>query len=718
MPELNNGHIIHALAGKWSKNNLAALLLKAVSISLLIAVVVQVVFHLPLWAVIVVFIASGAFSYWLLPLRRLTPADVSSFLNHTYPSLEESSQLLLAPEQSLNLLQQMQVQKIAPTLAHIPEPPAMRQPLKRALLLLAGAIGVSALVILLSSLLPTNMGKGGKDALAVTANKVHETVLPGISSFNIQITPPAYTRNKRRQQQQFTLKVEAGSKVQWEVTTNQKVPQLQLIFNTRDTLHFIPASQDSTTWTLQRDIHEAGFYQVSLAGHASQLYTLEVIPDLPVDVHIITPQQYTTLEPGAAPLVTLSVQLQDDYGIKSAGIVATNASGKGESVSFKEQQLSFAVNFDGRAQMNLRKVLDLHGLGLHAGDELYFYVKATDNRGQESRSDMYFISLPDTAELMSLSGMESGVNQVPEYFRSQRQIIIDIEKLLQQQASIPKDSFNLHSNVLGDDQKLLRLRYGKFIGEEWESGGHHPGDGHEHDGEEHGEEEHGEDNEIAFGDVKAIEDQYAHKHDNAEDASYLEPAQKAQLKAILTEMWSSELKLRMYTPREALPYAYKALRLLKEMQQKSRAYVSKTSIKMPPLRPDKRLTGELDKIGAPQHNKHIVAANDEEKTLQQAMAILEGLKQAPSLAADKATVLLKAQSVISEQAVKAPADFLPALNAIRKIMQEPGKTDNAAIAKVQAALQKIIRARPVLPQKGGSASGDLLAEYYFKHLNK
>ncbi|WP_315822746.1 hypothetical protein [Paraflavitalea speifideaquila] len=92
---------------------------------------------------------------------------------------------------------------------------------------------------------------------------------------------------------------------------------------------------------------------------------------------------------------------------------------------------------------------------------------------------------------------------------------------------------------------------------------------------------------VPIGDIKALEDQYAHKHDNAEDATYLEPAQKAQLKTILTEMWSSELKLRTYYPREALPYAYKALRLLKDMQQKSRAYVSKTSIKMPPLKPEK-----------------------------------------------------------------------------------------------------------------------------------
>jgi hypothetical protein len=712
MADQHHVHIIHALADKWSRNNLYASLLKALAPAWLLAMIALYIFQLPVWGVIILFIVIAGLSWWLQPSRTLTPSDISSYLNRTHPELEESTQLLLLPEQSLTLLQRMQVEKIAPSLNDVPPPPEMWQSLKKAWLLLTGAVLAGILVYIGSRFLSPNEQR--KDDTVAAATTTHpETVLPGIASFKVQITPPAYTRNKSRQQQQFTLKVEEGSKVQWEIHTNQKVPQLQLVFNTRDTLHFTPTSPDSTTWTLQRDVRESGFYQVSLAGHASQLYTLEVIPDLPVNVHIITPQQYTTVEPGAAPLVTLSVELQDDYGIKTAGIVATNASGKGESVSFKEQQLSFSASFDGRAQMNVRKVLDLHALGLHAGDELYFYVKATDNRGQESRSDMYFISLPDTAELMSLSGMESGVNQVPEYFRSQRQIIIDIEKLLQQQASIPKDSFNLHSNVLGDDQKLLRLRYGKFIGEEWESGGHHPGDGHEHGGEEHGEEK-----EIAFGDAKAIEDQYAHKHDNAEDASYLEPAQKAQLKAILTEMWSSELKLRMYTPREALPYAYKALRLLKDMQQKSRAYVSKTSIKMPPLRPDKRLSGELDKIGAPQSNKNTTSGNDEEKALQQAMALLEELKTSSTLAPEKATVLLTAQRVISEKAVKAPADYLPALNAIRKITQEPGKTDRAAIAKVQAALQKIIRAGSLLPQKGSSSKEDQLADYYFKNLNK
>lgn len=706
MPEQNSIHIIHSLSGKWSRNNLVATVLNAVALALLIAAIGQYLVGLPLWAVVILFVVTIAVTLLVKRSRPLTPADISSFLNRSYPQLEESAQLLLLPAQSLSLLQQMQVQKIAPVLVSIPEPPAMRQSLKKAFILLGSAVAASILIALLSFLLPGNSNKTGTTAQQATT-KVQEHILPGIASFQIQVTPPAYTNNPVRQQQQFSLKVAEDSKVQWQIHTNQKVQQLSLVFNSQDTLHLAPVSTDSTTWRLQKNIRETGFYQVSLAGQASQLYTLEVIPDLPVNISIITPQQYSRIEPGREPLTRLSLQLTDDYGIKSAGIVATKASGKGESVSFKEQQLSFPVSFDGRRQMALNKILDLPALGMHAGDELYFYVKALDSRGQESRSDMYFVSLPDTAELMSLSGMESGVNQVPEYFRSQRQIIIDIEKLLQQQPTIPKDSFNARSNELGDDQKLLRLRYGKFLGEEWESGGHSPDDGHDHGGG----------NEIAFGDIKALEDQYAHKHDNAEDASYFEPQQKAQLKAILTEMWTSELKLRTYYPREALPYAYKALRLLKDMQQKSRAYVSKTSIKMPPLRPEKRLTGELDKIGTPLNQKNNPADNSAETTLQQAMAVLEQLKQTPVVTPAQMPALLGAERKISEKAVHAPVDYLPALNAIRQITQESGKTNKAAIVKVQAALQKMMKAAGLLPQQGGSAAGNELADYYFNNLN-
>ena len=99
-----------------------------------------------------------------------------------------------------------------------------------------------------------------------------------------------------------------------------------------------------------------------------------------------------------------------------------------------------------------------------------------------------------------------------------------------------------------------------------------------------------------FSDAAKVLDAYTDKHDNSEDATYLEPAEKAQLKATLTEMWKAELHLRMYKPDEALPFEYKALRLLKDLQQKSRAYVAKTSYNPPPIKMEKRLSGDLTKL--------------------------------------------------------------------------------------------------------------------------
>jgi hypothetical protein len=65
-------------------------------------------------------------------------------------------------------------------------------------------------------------------------------------------------------------------------------------------------------------------------------------------------------------------------------------------------------------------------------------------------------------------------------------------------------------------------------------------------------------------------------------------------------MWNAELPLRIFKPQEALPYEYKALRLLKDLQQKTRAYVAKTNSRTTPLDLKKRLSGDLSKISQPQ----------------------------------------------------------------------------------------------------------------------
>jgi hypothetical protein len=442
-----------------------------------------------------------------------------------------------------------------------------------------------------------------------------------------------------------------------------------------------------------------------LDGKKSDLYPIEVIPDLPAIIKILEPKPHTTIDIGQVPKVNLLVTLNDDYGISDAHISATLSSGKGEGVSFTEKKLSFNTNFSNKKSLSLTKTLDLTALGMKPGDELYFFVMAKDNHGQGSRSDVYLISIVDTTELMSMAGMANGIDLVPEYFRSQRQIIIDTEKLLKEQGAISTEEFKNKSNALGMDQKLLRLRYGKFLGEESETA---IGGDHDHDeGEEHPT--------VAFGDVQALMDEYAHKHDIAEDATFFEPELKKQLKAVLNEMWSSELRLRTYKPQEALPFEYKALRLLKDLQQKSRAYVAKTTLKTTKLKMEKRLSGELVKIVQPTQTASFENTDRTADELKMLLAILEQRKLGKVFNYGDRELLRAGEKHLILAASNQPTAYLNALKGLRQI-STANKIVIKEIDEVQKAIQKLLGTEMVRPQKNTVAPDASLYHSYFKYL--
>jgi hypothetical protein len=313
---------------------------------------------------------------------------------------------------------------------------------------------------------------------------------------------------------------------------------------------------------------------------------------------------------------------------------------------------------------------------------------------------MYIISLTDTAQLMSLEGMAMSTDVKPEYFRSERQIIIETEQLLKKKDTLAPTVFQQRSNDLGIDQKLLRLRYGKFLGEEAEEG--EPGVG---DTTDFG----------TFGDATKILDVYTDKHDNAEDATYFEPGVKQQLKATLNEMWKAELKLRTFQPREALPFAYKALRLLKDLQQQSRAYVAKTGVRVTPLNPAKRLAGELKDIQAPVQKAVAAGELGETEVLRIALGLLEGRRAGWVAMGDGDRALLQ-QAVrrMGREAAARPGEYLVAYEAMRDIVA--GKA--ADILTVERAIRTLLPDSELSPGAGRGAGGDGLSRLYFLHLNE
>ncbi|MEJ5994382.1 hypothetical protein WG904_08130 [Pedobacter sp. Du54] len=620
-----------------------------------------------------------------LPQWKLSTLEVANYLNAEFPELEESAALFIKGDDELSLLEKFQIEKIVKI---FPISNRLNKPIRKLIL--------SFLLLIISFAVNFYVPKTIQNS-SITHHHtlaVKERISPEITDFNLKVIPPSYTGKVMRSQRQFGLKTEVGASVIWHVEANETVKKIQIIFNDKEIVD-LDNSGDFT-----KIIDQSGFYQLMLDGKRSDLYPIEVIPDLPIRIKIINPKPHTSIDIGEVPKVNLSVLLSDDYGINEAHISTTLSSGKGEGVSFTEKKLTFNNDFRGKKGVKLNKLLDLTALNMKPGDELYFFIHATDNHNQTSRSDVYLVSIVDTTELMSMAGMTNGVDLVPEYFRSQRQIIIDTEKLLKDQPTLTTEEFKNRSNALGIDQKLLRLRYGKFLGEESETGS-----GGDHEGHD----------EPAYGDVKALIDEYAHKHDIAEDATFFEPELKAQLKAVLNEMWSSELRLRTYKPQEALPFEYKALRLLKDLQQKSRVYVAKTTLKIAKLKLEKRLSGELDKIIQPTQQVDFKNTNKTIEELKILLALLEEVKAGKLFKYGDKELLHSGEKHLIMAAANQPNSYLPALKSLRKLSTS-NQLEPSDIIAVQKAIQRLVGVETLKPQTKVAIPETNLYRSYFNHL--
>ena len=646
------------LQRQWKAESFVYCLLLALAGAVLLTAVLHAGMGWPLWsggpAVLLCLVISLALSpYW-----RLTRTDTARYLDRVLPELEESCGLLLRGGAELGPLEKLQAARTAERLDLIRAPHPLRQKLLVAAGLLVLAVVVSAGIGVM----------GGHRRSMVAAAVVQagvgtsEKAAPGIRAVSIRITPPAYTGRPVRSQSVWSLQAEEGAILSWEVATTAAVDTVQFIFNDTARVSLRAANAERTLWRLTQPAGRGGFYQVRTGMQLSELYKLEVRPDEPPQVVILTPKPYTVVDYGEPTSIPLTVKLKDDYGISDAAVMATVSSGNGEAVKFKEQEIRWDRTFPGDQPVyELSRTLDLKALGLKPGDELYFYCRAKDSRGQEGRTEMYIISLTDTAQLMSLEGMTLGTDVKPEYFRSERQIIIEAEQLLKEKDTIAKAAFQQRSNDLGIDQKLLRLRYGKFLGEEAEEGepGGSPGDTATFG---------------AFGDAAKILDAFTDKHDNAEDATFFEPAVKQQLKSTLNEMWKAELQLRTFQPQAALPFAYKALRLLKDLQQQSRAFVAKTGVRVTPLNPAKRLTGELTGIQAPVQKTAAASGLPETEVLRMVLALLE-VRRGGGGGDERRRLrglLQQAERRLAREAAARPGEYLGAYQAMRGMMGDTG----------------------------------------------
>ena len=554
--------------------------------------------------------------------------DAVRLIHQTIGDSEYSLQLLNVSQP--NIAEQLQLERLADKLSGQKIPMAISKqiwiPLALLLVSFVAYYGYPLLKQKQSAL------ASSKNQNTPTAEQVAKA--PVFNSAQLIITPPAYTKLPVKSGNELNASAISGSMLKWQLEfSHTQNLAVKLSNNRGEELNF---KKTGEIFEYSDVLQGSGLYAIKAYWkdslvYQSDYYRLEAIPDLAPKIEPISKELYKFHFLKDPKNIQISAKISDDFLVTQAFIIATVARGSGENVKFRE--VKFPISQANFKEAMVSKSIDLKALNFAPGDELYYYWGAFDNKKPEAnytKSDTYFIVYKDTSKTQEAEMATMAMNILPEYFRSQRQIIIDTEKLIAKRNKITQKEFNSISNEIGFDQKALRLRYGQYLGEEFENsigggaaipeeathgssmGGDllkgfvHAHDEGEHDHED-GEKPHSEGHNHDHGATKGGSDnedplasilkEYVHSHDDGEANTFYEQSTRSLLKMALEQMWQSELHLRLYEPEKALPFEKKALEFLKSAQQKARTFVKKTSFDPPPIKEkEKRMTGELNKF--------------------------------------------------------------------------------------------------------------------------
>lgn len=502
-----------------------------------------------------------------------------------------------------------------------------------------------------------------------------------IEHINLQIIPPAYSRLGNSKTTNPNLNVLEGTVVRWEIELSSSIKQLIMKSGGVEKPFY---KTNETTFSGSWQAKTSGFYNFEYNSNGermlSEIYKIEVTKDVLPEIEVLGLNQYTRFNYWDTKKIDFTTLIKDDFGITEADIIATVAKGSGESVKFREEKLSFDDGFSkGVKAVELNKALDLDAMGMTPGDELYFYVQVTDNKVPEAnvnRTATYFLSIIDTTDVeFSLEG-SLGVDQMPDYFRSQRQIIIETEQLIKDKPKLAENDFKSKSNELGFDQKALRLRYGQFMGEEFESGIMlEDADGNEIEAAEDPlaayVDDHDTNNEANLVDEvakqKALLEAYVDNHEDSEEATFFTVSIKQKLREAMNEMWDAELYLRLYEPQKSLPYQYRALELLKQIKNHARVYVHRIGFDPPPIKEEVRLSGDLETL-RDLSTESANAATDQYKSIRNSLSRMISLIEEGAMLTSTDKTLFEAAGIeLAALAIEKPGEYLMTLQQLKQL---------------------------------------------------
>ncbi|SDB28360.1 hypothetical protein SAMN03097699_0501 [Flavobacteriaceae bacterium MAR_2010_188] len=732
-------NIITQFRQRWILYNLLRIFLISAGIFILVFFISQSV----LWST-GLFIITGLGLILFLKPFKISEVSVSKHLDNSLSELEHSSWLLLNSSHETSGLAALQRMKVNDTLQQ--NIGNTRPPIdfKFPILFFFGCclLGPIFQSFGLFSNFDTAKGEGNeiqKISFAPIDSTIQKSRIPKITKQEVLIDFPNYTGKASVSTSDMNIKAVEGSVLTWKVSFDTIVESVY--FNQSGIIEKMEYKNGE--YTKSETLSSSGFYNfkfkdVNENDYLSDLYGLESISDFAPEISVSGVDEFQTFNYFDEKIIDLSAIITDDFGVADAIILATLSSGEGESVQFREQQLNFETNVQrGSKRVSLKRKINLDELEMKPGDELYFFIQSTDLKSPKpniARSETYFAVVKDTSSFGA--GVEGtlGADLMPDYFRSQRQLIIDTEKLILEKNKITEKEFKSRSNELGFDQKALRLKYGQFMGDEDDSGiaitdedelssalkNSESGESekdllkdytHAHDSEEHQESaglESEEDEENPL-------HNYLHNHSDPEASTLFEKSIKTKMKDAMAQMWDAELYLRLYEPQNSLTYQYKALELLQEIKNSARIYVHRIGFDPPPIKEDVRLTGKLENIGNYTKQDELEEEN-KFASIKSAISILEKIinSEYKLTEADK-NLFEDAGNELAEFAVREPTKYISALENLKWLSEGVVKSKSELIS-VQSRLIQSVNKENRLPGNSLNYRSEL-DELFLKELS-
>lgn len=601
-------------------------------------------------------------------LRGIDSRWLARRLDAIAPALEDSAGLLAAQrdgESPLVRLQRNRTQTRLEELGTLDPGPEWRK-LPLILSTVTALVSAGAVFWFAGDHMPVS---GSVANPAVAGNGSNLQPVPRVKSARILVTPPRYTGLPPREVDGLDVRAPSGSHLAFRVRIEPRPDRVTLRWREGSVL---PLRITKAGWTAATVLQRSGLVKLVTGLDRepdAKFHRLFAIRDTAPRVRLLEPAR-TLVEIGAGTRTQrLEFLATDDYGIRDAMLEINLAQGSGESIRIQSRSVALTGSGPARARRFVH-VLDPRDFGMQPDADLIAQLVVRDVRqpqAQVSRSPSVILrwTAPAARDGSDLEGIVQKV--LPAYFRSQRQIIVDTEALIAESRKFAQDVLVDRSDRIGVDQRLLRLRYGQFLGEEAEGAPSRPGEpGHGHesthgetpadkatdsgsrdtastaqstnplfadayvhgpdassspaehdtdtlaghhdaDGAERGsgalsdhaaiEDGHADGGAAAgFGEAGSVLADFGHSHDLSEAATLLDPATQKLLRAALAEMWQAELHLRQGHPVEALPFEYRALRFIKEVQQADRIYLPKMGVESQPIDMNRRLTGKRDGI--------------------------------------------------------------------------------------------------------------------------